>query len=1295
MKGKIPRIVMVVVALVMAVSLVAAAVTVAPTTVSAATDRWSRQDLPTTNKYQMFPDSNIWDLTAADDGTLFALVEDTTGPVDIMGIAGPMTWDGLRWAIFPDYSDVALFKSTDGGYEWTLMWHMPRTEAGAPIAVVPQPGYDGTDADNQVIFIATGSRYQPALAANPPATAVAGGASQGNIYRSMGNGGSSFTRITPRCPAVTTLPVGGTITSIDVAENMGDGCCPGEYVVVVGVSSLNLGVGLGEGVYTWNKDGVSIWVDMQVSNDLPPSPFPGTLPAGNGMDVIQVMFSPDYTTDGQIVAVLNDIAGVVGSPVGIYVCFWDAIDGAWAGDPDSPTTSPPFGHAWNADYADAACMDVADDHTKTSATVFVGLDGCNLPPPVWPALWAANNDVWRVRGLTTVSGPSTATALGLYAVLQGVPGAPFPGGFISDITIKGALATGVAYVGCEFPARGVFCPGQAQVCSGENLTVWPTWSPAFKPPSGAWPVLLAEGDLIMAAGGGDGYTMSGVHAMKDIFIAKVYNGRGLLDDIAVSEDIPGYASPWGGTWCLVEAVYEEVSPEYAEDGIIYVATFSEWMRDYTFNTWNTDTVHHAGLSLWRWKPGGSWERILVDRLTLPLTMGIPPIVGYVQFAGKQMLTNVGTNMFVNDWTWVPRVSRDFSGDPYVFLLGGVGLTTSVMHVWAQEFLWYSLDKGDAFLYAQQMPIGTVKIFGANPWPGGTGLSETGWWVQDNNVIFLGDMNGFVYKTTDRGASWTEGAITALGLEVTSIETSPIYSETGESDKCLLVGTFNVGEGEYTPEQVIPGNSKQFPGTGKMEVWISQDGAIADLENVGAEINTDPGLGWGLPPLGGTVVNFDADWGVESSPTNRWVYAAASGWLDRWQLIGPGATELTRIDYSDISVCRTEVNLDEPSASTWEKMWDADDFNAEAMEPQPLPGMLPGADIYRWAAVTGLRIGHEGTIYAPFALWDMSYNIPGLLPTPNFPRLGRFTLGGVLRCLDGTQPTTEWNAVAGQDYGLGRWDGLWLARAVPGSNIIISLGWDWREWRFKLATYDDNLCQAGPDLILPDNGDTNVGEIVGEEVNVKLEWKDMSEVTSAAVTYQWQVDGDGGFTAPLLYDDMTTETFAELADLENGFEYFWRVRVIEPVYSPWSGPNSFTTTITVELGAPMLESPEAGAENVALAPMFEWSSVAWADDYHIEVATDSSFSSTVIDETLSAQAYQPASDLEENTTYYWRVKGSSATQDSDWSATGTFTTGPPPAEEGAGTPAWVWVVIVIGAILAIAVIVLIVRTRRPV
>lgn len=132
--------------------------------------------------------------------------------------------------------------------------------------------------------------------------------------------------------------------------------------------------------------------------------------------------------------------------------------------------------------------------------------------------------------------------------------------------------------------------------------------------------------------------------------------------------------------------------------------------------------------------------------------------------------------------------------------------------------------------------------------------------------------------------------------------------------------------------------------------------------------------------------------------------------------------------------------------------------------------------------------------------------------------------------------------------------------------------------------------------------------------------------------------------------------------------------------------SFTTVATPGTVAPELLSPSAGAEGVSSTPTFSWSSVAGATSYQIQVATSSDFSSTEIDETTSATAYQPGDELD-NDTYYWRVKA-----DADWSATGVFTVGAMP---GAGTPAWVWVVIVIGALLVIAVIVLILRTRRAV
>jgi len=163
MKGKLTKAMMVAMMLVTVLGLATSVMTVSTTTVSAAVDQWSRMDLPTTQNYQMLPASDIWDLTAAADGTLFALVEDTTtdGNISHRDVAdgGAMKWDGLRWAVHPSYSDIAVFKSTDGGYNWALTYHVPATETGAPVAIVPQPGYSDTDSANDTVFLAMGSRW--------------------------------------------------------------------------------------------------------------------------------------------------------------------------------------------------------------------------------------------------------------------------------------------------------------------------------------------------------------------------------------------------------------------------------------------------------------------------------------------------------------------------------------------------------------------------------------------------------------------------------------------------------------------------------------------------------------------------------------------------------------------------------------------------------------------------------------------------------------------------------------------------------------------------------------------------------------------------------------------------------------------------------------------------------------------------------------------------------------------------------------------------------------------------------
>jgi hypothetical protein len=1267
MRRRLFSVLMVFVALSLALSLVATLApeasaqggTIIPGGPTGGLNKWVRHDLPTTQHWQMAPNTDVWYLTATDDGTLFALVEDTSGAADLNAPpGGPGVWDGLRWAVFPAYSDVALFKSTDGGYEWELMWHQPASDRGAPLAVVPQPGYVDGDASHDVVFVATGTRY---LSPGGPAIFI-GGPQEGNIYRSM-DGGDNFTRVTPRNPAVT-LVAGGTITSLDVAENVDH---PGTYMALVGVSSLDDGAPRGVGVYTWNEYNDRDWRDKQVSNALPPAPFPGSMPAGNGLDVWAVKASPTYTEDQIFMAVVSDIGpgDPAGQPRGIYLCLWDGNDGVWGGDVDSPTN----GQIALNTYAWSAVIDVADDFNRAN-NVFVGLDGSGA------------DDVYRIVGRPTVTGPSLVQARGLGALR------------ISDMQFIGSAGTGSLFVGCETPlgtTSGPAVDGQAQVFRGEAMTVWPTWTPSFKPPSGAWPVFVTlMGEKLMAAGGGDGWTYGGVHRCAAGCVAcaagqrMVFNGVGLMDDIAVSEDIPGYVNPGtyaplmlGTSWCMAEAHAEEVSPMYETDNLIYVSTFSFWDADIA--PAGNGPQPEAGLSLWRLTDSAHWERVLKEFVTMP-TAG-PAGLGNAQYRGKAwQLSGLDISTSAVD-TWWPRVSRVFSEDPYVFLLGGRGdALAGGGSFWWQDMFWYSPDLGDTWINMLQMPLGAAT--GGLPVPG---LSEAGWWVQDNNTVFAGDVRGWIYKTTDRGAAWTVGALTAAGLEVTSIVTSPIYSETGSSDKCVLVGTFDPS----LPGGVLAGSDVQH------EIWISQDGCEQDLENVGAEICSAPTwagpIGVDTALLSGyglTVVNFDPSW-----ETNRMVYSAASTWLDLWQLVGPGATRLTRIDSTDVGVYRTEVNLNEPSASTWEQVWDADDFNAIAPEPQPVEGMLPTWITFRYAFISDLQIGADGTMYLPFAVYDFSRNFNAMVPLTHLEKApsphgpGRFTAGGVLRCLDGTQDTPDWDAIS---QGLGEWDGLFLNRAPVGdSNTLISLAWDFQEWRWKLAIYDDTLATKGAPTA-PTADSNGVGSLIGNEVNVDLEWADLD-----ATVYEWQVDDDSGFVAPVIASGVTSDPLATVTGLEPGVKYWWHVRALEPALSRWSDAQSFTTTMVADIVAPTLKAPKAGVTTLETKPLFQWSGVGWADRYQIQVATDSGFGSAAlaINENLgNVQAFEAPSDLAYD-TYYWRVKAMSDTSETEWSSMGVFTV----AEEmpDGESDAWVWIFLALGVIMLILIVVLIIKRRATV
>jgi hypothetical protein len=759
----------------------------------------------------------------------------------------------------------------------------------------------------------------------------------------------------------------------------------------------------------------------------------------------------------------------------------------------------------------------------------------------------------------------------------------------------------------------------------------------------------------MAAGGGDGWTTSGVHKMVQTARGTAFNGVGLLDDVAVSEDIPGYLGNHAlaaSTWCLVEAVAQEVSPTYATDGLIYVTTSSEW--DYALGKSRAE----AGLSLWR-LTDGKWERIMYYGIGLP--------DGSI-FDDKEIDTNIGDYTFVRGETWWPRVVPQFSTDQSVFLLGA---RDNWMVDNDQEMIWYSPDKGNDWKPLPQMPIG------ADGWPVGNGLSESGWWVQDSNTLFVGDVEGWIYKTTNRGASWTDGALTGMGLEITTIRTSPIYSETGAAgtDKCLLVGTFD------------------WDTSHEAEVWLSQDGAIKDLENICSAIYVSPTwTGIVGEELGGTVVAFDKNWA-----TNKVVYAAAAGWLDMWTFTGMGEGNQQRINYTDISVIRTVVDLNDPSASTAEELWTANDYNNVAPKPQPLDiTVVAGKAAYRLVVPSAIEIGPDGTVYVPFTLADSSYNHDWLVdigdnPSPQHPHYGRFTFGGMLRCLDGTLKTTEWETMRD---GMGTWEGLWLGDVVAGTNHAIGLAFDWKEWRFKLAFWEDTLSGAGPVVVSPLANATGVGALVADtSVNVPLSW----QAKGGASQYEWQVSEDSAFTAANTKSGTTSDLTVTVQNLKPSTTYFWRSRALEPMLGRWNTAQQFTTVIGGDTGAPKLITPEIGATISDDTPLFTWAGIASVTNYQIQVATSPTFAAAdiVIDEALgNVNAYEADKELV-NGTYYWQVKGTNATTDTEtpWSALGSFTLDTEAG--GTGTPVWVWVLIVLGVLLGIVVLVLILRTRRPV
>ena len=206
---------------------------------------------------------------------------------------------------------------------------------------------------------------------------------------------------------------------------------------------------------------------------------------------------------------------------------------------------------------------------------------------------------------------------------------------------------------------------------------------------------------------------------------------------------------------------------------------------------------------------------------------------------------------------------------------------------------------------------------------------------------------------------------------------------------------------------------------------------------------------------------------------------------------------------------------------------------------------------------------------------------------------------------------------------------------------------------RLMTFNDNLTLP-VSLVSPDDKASGL-----DTTALNLNWQALNGATG----YEWQVADNPAFTGISAGLTGTSESSsARLTGLEPVTTYYWHARASQPFLSRWSETWTFNTVLGGSNVVPTLTVPEAGAKTT-VKPILQWSTIAGANKYDLQVAQDAAFTNIVIDKTgdsaLPGNAWESDITLENNTTYYWKVKARSDKTFGAWSAVSVFVTEPAP------------------------------------
>lgn len=178
------------------------------------------------------------------------------------------------------------------------------------------------------------------------------------------------------------------------------------------------------------------------------------------------------------------------------------------------------------------------------------------------------------------------------------------------------------------------------------------------------------------------------------------------------------------------------------------------------------------------------------------------------------------------------------------------------------------------------------------------------------------------------------------------------------------------------------------------------------------------------------------------------------------------------------------------------------------------------------------------------------------------------------------------------------------------------------WSFKTALQIPNI----PIQVLP------VSASIDHPVPVSLRWNSVQSASS----YRLQVSTDSPFGTVVYEDSTIADTVRQVGALQFGKRYYWRVQSINAAgSSAYSNVWNFFTRIDAP-AIPLLSVPQNASSQFPQKITFRWKRDTIASSYRLQLATQTPFSTKIVDDSTLTDTMYQISNLQENTQYFWRV-----------------------------------------------------------